>query len=66
MNRVLKNMQRDKPSTSTGIMTSPNLMKKTPVTETNITAEITKRAMSEEARFSSKKREGESLVYLVT
>jgi hypothetical protein len=66
MNKVPKNMPKDKPTTSTGVTTNPNLAKKTPVTEMNITAEITNRAISEDVRFSNRKRDGESLVYLVT
>ena len=47
-----------KPTISTGMITSLNLAKKTPVTEINIKAEIANRAMSEDARFSNRKREG--------
>ena len=66
MNRVPRNMLKNKPPALTGMTRSPNLAKKTPVTEMNITTEITNRAMSEDVRFSNRKRDGESLVYLVT
>jgi len=66
MNKVPRNMLKTKPTASTGMTTSPNLAKKTPVTEMNITAEIANRAMSEDVRFSNRKSNGESLVYLVT
>ena len=66
MNRVPRNMLKNKPTASTGMTRSPNLAKKTLVTEMNITADIANRAMSEDVRFSNRKRDGESLVYLVT
>lgn len=65
MNNVLNITPKTKPIGFTGIMKNPNLAK-TPVTETNITAEIASKARTEDTRFSNRNPEGESFVYFVT
>jgi len=66
MNKVLRKTPNSRPRGSTGNMINPNLARNAPITEINITPEITKSTVIEENRFSSRKRDGESLVYLVT